>query len=961
GQVARLFAATDAQFQFGPEDVWTLFHSFAFDFSVWEIWGALLYGGRLVVVPAAVSRSPRDFHALLIEQGVTVLNQTPSAFRQLIAAEADSTATHRLRYVIFGGEALDLPMLAPWIARNDPDQTQLINMYGITEITVHATFRRIERRDVQGGQGSLIGRPLSDLRILVLDPHQQPVPIGVTGELYVGGDGIARGYLNRPELTAERFLPDPYSSDPSARLYRTGDLGRWLPGGELQYVGRNDFQVKIRGFRIELAEIEARLQACDGVREAVVLAREDSPGDKRLVGYVITEPESDPSAAELRDHLLLHLADYMVPAAFVRVHHWPLTSNGKLDRAALPAPDASAVAARGYEAPVGETELAIAAVWQEVLGLEQVGRHDNFFELGGHSLLAITVIEQLRHRGLQADVRTVFNALSLVALAESVRQQTPQASFEVPPSKIDGSGRITPDLLPLASLEQTEIDTLVAAVREGAVGIQDIYPLGPLQEGVLFHHLLGGEGDAYLLRSVLRFDDLQCLQAFLVALEQVMARHDILRTSIHWESLRAPVQVVHRSVTLPVHEIALDPRRAPLEQLMQRVDPRCMRIDLRRAPLLHAHIASDMQGEAQWLVLLLHHIVCDHVTLQLLLEEVQIVLRGDAAALSEPLQYRNFISVIRDASAGDHEAHFRAQLSDIHESTAPYGVLDVQGTGAEVTEISVTVPDVLSTTLHHRARALGITPAAVFHLAWAQVLAALCDQNTVVFGTVLSGRLQMTGASSNVMGVFVNTLPVRIDVGNTTARQAALDTHATLIELLEHEQAPLVVAQRCSAIDPRLPLFTSVLNYRHGQGDSEGLAAHGAHVVLSEERANYPIVVSVDSVGEAFSISMQCAEGINAEELASRLLQATARLCEALSDTVPRPLQELRLVASLDSIQRQQALLATTRAYPRDGLIHHVFQEQVRAQPEAVAADFHGATLSYQQLDRRANQVAQVL
>ncbi|SMR84149.1 condensation domain-containing protein, partial [Stenotrophomonas sp. yr243] len=566
-----------------------------------------------------------------------------------------------------------------------------------------------------------------------------------------------------------------------------------------------------------------------------------------------------------------------------------------------------------------------------VLGLEQVGRHDNFFELGGHSLLVITVIEQLRQRGLQADVRTVFNALSLVALAESVRQQTPQASFVVPPSKIDGSGRITPDLLPLASLEQTEIDTLVAAAREGAVGIQDIYPLGPLQEGVLFHHLLGGEGDAYLLRSVLRFDDLQCLQAFLVALEQVMARHDILRTSIHWESLRAPVQVVHRSVTLPVHEIVLDPRRAPLEQLMQRVDPRCMRIDLRRAPLLHAHIASDIQGEAQWLVLLLHHIVCDHVTLQLLLEEVQIVLRGDAAALSEPLQYRNFISVIRDASAGDHEAYFRAQLSDIHESTAPYGVLDVQGTGAEVTEISVTVPDVLSTTLHHRARALGITPAAVFHLAWAQVLAALCDQNTVVFGTVLSGRLQMTGASSNVMGVFVNTLPVRIDVANTTARQAALDTQATLIELLEHEQAPLVVAQRCSAIDPRLPLFTSVLNYRHGQGDSEGLAAHGAHVVRSEERANYPIVVSVDSAGEAFSISMQCAEGINAEELASRLLQATARLCEALSDTVPRPLQELRLVASLDSRQRQQALLATTRAYPRDGLIHHVFQEQVRA------------------------------
>ncbi|RTQ90553.1 MULTISPECIES: non-ribosomal peptide synthetase [Stenotrophomonas] len=419
--LSRLFAATQEKFTFGADDVWTLFHSFAFDFSVWEVWGALLHGGRLIVVPTEVSRSPAEFYALLVDQGVTVLNQTPSAFRQLIAAEAESAAMHHLRYVIFGGEALDLPMLAPWIARNDPDKIQLINMYGITEITVHATFRRIHGSDVDAGRGSVIGAPLSDLRLLVLDSHQQLVPIGVTGEIYVGGSGVARGYLNRPELTAERFLPDPYSSDPSARLYRTGDLASWLPEGELQYRGRIDFQVKIRGFRIELGEIEARLLACNGIREAVVLVREEADGDKRLVAYVLAEPGTELASATLRQSLLRHLADYMVPAAYVRVEQWPLTANGKLDRMALPIPEADALAKQDHEAPVGEIEQAIAAIWQDVLGAALVGRHDNFFDLGGHSLLAVQLCARISDAfAIEFSVRTLFERPVLAALADAV-------------------------------------------------------------------------------------------------------------------------------------------------------------------------------------------------------------------------------------------------------------------------------------------------------------------------------------------------------------------------------------------------------------------------------------------------------------------------------------------------------------------------------------------------------------
>ncbi|MGE6655387.1 amino acid adenylation domain-containing protein, partial [Stenotrophomonas sp. NPDC077426] len=342
GHVSRLFTATQAQFGFDERDVWTLFHSFAFDFSVWEIWGALLHGGRLVVVPALCTRMPLEFYDLLVREQVTVLNQTPSAFRGLIAAQQQRSDAHHLRVVVFGGEALELPMLVPWFERNDGERTRLVNMYGITEITVHATYRRITESDVRAPRGSPIGQAIADLQLYVLDTAGEPSPIGVTGELYVGGAGVVRGYLHRPELTAARFLQDPFHA--GARLYRTGDLGRWLPDGSLEYLGRNDFQVKIRGFRIELGEIEARLAACAGVREAVVIAREDNPGDKRLVAYLVATPEQVPDAAALRLQLQQDLPEYMLPSAFVRLAALPLTANGKLDRQALPAPDHTAVA-----------------------------------------------------------------------------------------------------------------------------------------------------------------------------------------------------------------------------------------------------------------------------------------------------------------------------------------------------------------------------------------------------------------------------------------------------------------------------------------------------------------------------------------------------------------------------------------------------------------------------------------
>ncbi|AWV08513.1 non-ribosomal peptide synthetase [Marilutibacter maris] len=422
--VVRLFCACARHFDFATRDVWTLFHSFAFDFSVWEIWGALLHGGRLVIVPAPVAQSPREFLRLLAEEGVTVLNQTPSAFRALTAAQ-DEDHEHRLRMVIFGGEALELHALLPWIERNDPRRTRLVNMYGITETTVHVTYREIGEEDVRRGGGSPIGLPLADLSLRLLDACGEPVPVGVTGELHVGGDGVARGYLNRPELTAERFLALPDGS----RLYRTGDLGRRLQDGSIEYLGRNDQQVKIRGFRIELGEIEAALAAAPGVDEAVVVVREDR-GDRRLVAYLVAKPGVALEVARLRERIAGTLAAYMVPAAFVVLDALPLTVNGKLDRAALPAPDGTATAAREFEPARTDSERVLAAIWQETLAVERIGRHDNFFEVGGHSLLAVKVLAEIKQRfGAELSIRDVFEKTTVAALAAYLDERAGEAAL----------------------------------------------------------------------------------------------------------------------------------------------------------------------------------------------------------------------------------------------------------------------------------------------------------------------------------------------------------------------------------------------------------------------------------------------------------------------------------------------------------------------------------------------------
>ncbi len=480
GNVTRLFSATDPWFGFGPEDVWTLFHSYAFDFSVWEIWGALLYGGRLVVVPWAVSRSPEAFYELLRAERVTVLNQTPSAFRQLIWAEESALGGNApdlaLRYVIFGGEALEPASLALWFERHGDESPRLINMYGITETTVHVTWRPIERQDVNGS-GSVIGRAIPDLGLYVLDGAFQPQPVGVPGEIHVGGAGLALGYLERPELTAERFVPNPFG-EPGSRLYRSGDLARRLADGDLEYLGRIDHQVKIRGFRIELGEIESALAALPVVREAVVLARSDgsvrsdrsdgSPGERQLVAYVVAEGAA-PGLTDLRSALAGILPDYMLPSALVLLDALPVTAHGKVDRRALPSPAVERPDLEGYVAPRDTLESFVAGLWQEVLGLTRIGVRDDFFGLGGNSISGAVLINRLQQELAEiVHVVVIFDHPTVESLATYLAEQHGAAVIR----------RLGPDA---AALD------LAAAGRSERIGEDDlarfralITPLAPL-------------------------------------------------------------------------------------------------------------------------------------------------------------------------------------------------------------------------------------------------------------------------------------------------------------------------------------------------------------------------------------------------------------------------------------------------------------------------------------------------
>ncbi|MFB7732769.1 condensation domain-containing protein, partial [Streptomyces sp. NPDC056127] len=746
------------------------------------------------------------------------------------------------------------------------------------------------------------------------------------------------------------------------RMYRTGDLARWTVDGQLAFVGRADDQVKVRGFRVEPAEVEAVLAAHPGVGQAAVVAREDVPGDKRLVAYVV--PEGDgPVDGDLRSFVAERLPEYMVPSAVVALDGLPLSVNGKLDRSALPAPEYSSAGGRG---PATVAEELVCQVFADVLGVERVGVEDNFFELGGHSLLAVSLVQRLRERGFGVSVRVLFEAPTPAALAAA---GSGGGVVEVPANGIPAQGVevITPEMMPLVELTTAQIDLVCESVEGGAANVADVYPLAPLQEGILFHHLLAGVGaaDVYLVPMVLGFDSRERLDGFLDALQRVVDRHDIYRTGLVWERLPEPLQVVRRRAVIPVTEVSLSDGGDTKAELLA-VAGRWM--DLRQAPLLRVHVAAEPGRPGRWVALVqVHHLLQDHTALEVVLGEVGAFMAGRGDELPVPLPFRDFVAQARlGVSRAEHEEYFSGLLGDVTEPTLPFGLADTHGDGSTVRSARLRVDDSVAGRIREQARSLGVSPATLFHVAYARVVASLSGRSDVVFGTVLLGRMNSGRGADRIPGPFMNTLPVRVDMAGLDAVGAVRAMQGQLAGLLVHEHAPLALAQKASGVPAAAPLFTSLLNYRHGGqprrggggGRSGGLA--GVAMLSTEDRTNYPLSVSVDDLGTAFGLTADAVAPGDAELVCALLQNAAEGLVEALEQASGMSLGAVQVLPAGD----RQQILREWNDSPVVGVVGSVvelFGEQVVRDPGAVAVVCGEESLTYGELDERAGRLAGVL
>lgn len=953
--VTRLFFATDEWFHFDERDVWTLFHSYAFDFSVWELWGALLYGGRLVVVPYLVSRSPEAFYRLLVKERVTVLNQTPSAFRQLIQAEENAAGRSSdlpLRTVIFGGEALEIQSLKPWFERHGDRRPLLVNMYGITETTVHVTYRPLSLADVRVSQASAIGRAIPDLQVYVLDSFMQPVPIGVSGEMYVGGAGLARGYLGQAALTAARLVPHSFSTQPGARLYRTGDLARYRSNGDLEYLGRIDHQVKIRGFRIELGEIEAVLLHQAGVREAVVIARADSPGEKRLVAYLVLAGERQASVTELRSVLKEKLPTYMIPSAFVVLEALPLNSNGKVDRRALPAPDGARPTLEPvYVAPGTHTEKRLAEVWEEALGIERVGIHDNYFDLGGDSLRSVTLLALANERGLHFSLQQLFQHQTIHELA---REIDAAVSPEEP--------------VPVLAHDRAPFSLLAAEDRlKLPPGLDDAYPLTMMQAGMLFHSEYSPDSSVY--HNVTSFHlrapfDRPSLET---ALRELMVRHPALRTSFNLLNYSEPVQLVHAEVQLPlqVEDLrGLDQTRQQ-QALADSFDTeKTVKFDWRQAPLFRIRVQRLSEQTFQF-TLTEHHAILDGWSVASLLSELfarysELVNGQSEAADRKRVDcFRDFVELERQTLQSEVSRNFWSELLRDSVVTTLPNSSTTETAGEELRSIDVPVSRELSDGLKALAQTAGVPLKSVLLAAHLRVMRLLSGQEDVLTGVISHGRPEGVDGE-RAAGLFLNTLPFRQRLFGGTWVELVKEVFDTELQMLPHRRYPLAQIQK----EQGHSLLDTFFNFIHFHvydalkqpGSLEVLGSRG----FSDTNFAFAVEFSVDVRSANLTLVVSRGE---TSALTGRQLESIADYySNTLQAMVADPFSRYESLCLLGAAEQEQILekwnQTDSEVPATHRLLHQWFEVQTELTPDAVALVWGREQLTYRELNQRANQLA---
>ncbi|WP_216206359.1 non-ribosomal peptide synthetase [Amycolatopsis aidingensis] len=946
--VARLFTATAGKFDFGPGDVWTLFHSCAFDFSVWEMWGALLHGGTLVVVPYTVSRSPEEFLELLVRERVTVLNQTPSAFHQLVRAQRerqDLGDALALRYVVFGGEALELGSLTDWYSRHQEDSPVLVNMYGITETTVHVSYLRLDAARAALGGASSIGSGIDDLRVYVLDSALRPVAPGGAGELYVGGGGVSLGYHGRPGLTTHRFPADPYGP-PGARMYRTGDLARWRTDrpGCLDYLGRADQQVKIRGFRIELGEIEAALAGCPGVERCAVVVREDNPGDKRIVGYLVPSAGTTaPDTPQLRGQLAARLPDHMVPAAFVAVPELPLTGNGKLDTGALPAPEFTG--GRGRAARTPEEEI-LCGLYAEILDLPTVAMRDNFFDLGGHSLLATRLVSRIRTVfEVELPISALFEAPTPAGLAERVLTETERARRALRP-------------LP----------------RPAEV------PLSYAQRRLWFVSRMEQRGGTYTIPIVIRLTGALDPDALRAAIGDLLARHEALRT-VFPETGGTPRQhvldVADARPELPIVDTTAAGVDAELSAAAS------IPFDLAVEPPVRARLFRT-GTERHALLLAVHHIAGDGWSLAPLARDLGAAYTARRAGREPdwaplPVQYADYTLWQRQllGSESDPDSAISAQLR--------YWTERLAGLPEEVTlppdrprptvasHHGETLPFPIEEELHaglvRLARAHDVSLFMVVQVALAALLSRLGAGTDIPLGISIAGRTDE--ALDDLIGFFVNTLVLRTDTaGDPTVADLLEQARTHGLAAFTNQDVPferLVEVLNPARSAGRHPLIQVGLGFQNNvepeldlpevHGRIEPAATHSAKLDLLFDfrEQHHP-----DGSPAGMACGVEYATDLYDRATVRAL---TGRLTRLLAAAVADPDQALSEIDILEPGERGRVLSEWNHTAPayQGRTLPELFAEQVARTPDRPAVIAGEQRLTYRELDIRSTRLAHAL